>query len=503
MELGKKRWQTVSAVLLTSMMASTVVALTAAPASAAPGGIVISELNYHAGSDLDTDDFVELTNTSTTPVDISGWSFSAGVTGVFAAGTVIPGNGYFVVAKDATQFQATYGFAPDAVYGGNLSNGGETVTLVNGASDTVDTVTYADTAPWPTAPDGTGPSLELRNLMSDNTQAINWGASLATGGTPGARNSIDGTVGTNGPSVDAMTATPARPVPNQAVVVSARLVPGSTAQLTYKVMFGPDVVLPFLDNAASPGGAGDGVYSASIPGQAAGKLIRYRVDALSGTTAYAAPVTGDSMRYHGVVVLNSAVTTQLPVIEWFMEDAVYEDILANHRMDKFKGAAVWAYNGEVIDGVQMSVRGNSSRTAPKVSWKIQMPKGYTFDLGGKLEYPLDSPAAPANGWRSPLACARFIYHSRGVDRQTEPCRTAGGPHATTHARRARRSTTHLSRRKAAAPGDRIRSFYFVDFLRSAGDRQNHSGERDRADDWIAVRIAQRGGIECGGDPCED
>ncbi|WP_287930936.1 lamin tail domain-containing protein, partial [Arthrobacter sp.] len=387
MKLGSWHSRAVATIAMGAMMGTTLVALTAVPASADPGGIVLSELNYHAGSDLDTDDFLELANTSALPVDISGWSFSAGVTGVFAPGTVIAGKAYFVVARDAAQFATTYGFAPGAVYGGNLSNSGETVTLIDAAANTVDTVTYADTAPWPTSPDGTGPSLELRDLMSDNTIAANWAASLMAGGTPGAVNSVDGSG--SAPVVDALKATPARPAPNQPVVISAGLQPGSTAQLTYKVMFGPDVVLPFLDDAASPGGAGDGVYAATIPGQAAGLLLRYRVDAMAGGISYADPPAGDSVRYRGVVVLNSAVNTQLPVIEWFMEDAVYDDILANHRMDKFQGAAVWAYNGQVIDGVLMSVRGNSSRTAPKVSWKVELPKGYTFDLGGKMPYPLD------------------------------------------------------------------------------------------------------------------
>ncbi|WP_434620286.1 PKD domain-containing protein [Arthrobacter sp. A5] len=359
----------------------------AGPASAAAGGLVISELNYHAGSDLDADDFLELTNTSAAPLDISGWSFSAGVTGTFAAGTVVSAHGYFVVAKDAAQFQITYGFAPNAVYGGNLSNGGETVTVVDGALATIDTVTYADVAPWPTTPDGTGPSLELRDLMSDKTLPGSWGASLAAGGTPGARNSIDGAGGA--PVVGSLAANPARPAVNEAMVVSARLQPGSTAQLTYKVMFGADAVVPFLDDAASPGGAGDGVYSGSIPGQSAGKLIRYRVDATSGGTTYSEPAAGDSVRYRGVVVVNTAVGSQLPVIEWFMDDAVFNDILANHRQDDVQGAAVWSYNGQVIDGALMSVRGNSSRTDAKVNWKVELPKGYTFDLGGQLPYPLD------------------------------------------------------------------------------------------------------------------
>ncbi len=383
-------WRAASVGALTSMMAGMLVVLAAGPASAAPGGIVISELNYHAGSDLDVDDFLELTNTSAAPVDISGWSFSAGVTGTFAAGTVIGAKGYFVVAKDAVQFQTTYGFAPNAVYGGNLSNKGETVTVVDAALNTVDTVTYATAAPWPTSPDGTGPSLELRDLMADKSLPQSWGASLAAGGTPGARNSIDGSVGGAAAVVAALTAAPSRPADNQPVVVSARLEPGSTAQLTHKVMFGADVVVPFLDDAASPGGAGDGVYSASIPGQSAGKLIRYRIDAVSGGTAYSEPAKGDSARYRGVVVVNSAVSSQLPVIEWFMEDAVYDDILANHRQDDVQGAAVWSYNGQVVDAALMSVRGNSSRTDAKVNWKVEFPKGYTFDLGGQLPYALDS-----------------------------------------------------------------------------------------------------------------
>ena len=37
----------------------------------------------------------------------------------------------------------------------------------------------------------------------------------------------------------------------------------------------------------------------------------------------------------------------------------------------------------------MNVRGNSSRTDAKVNWKVEMPKGYEFDLGGQLPYPLD------------------------------------------------------------------------------------------------------------------
>ena len=57
-----------------------------------------------------------------------------------------------MVAKDAVQFQATYGFAPAAVYGGNLSNSGETVALRDATAATIDTVSFLDVDPWPVRP---------------------------------------------------------------------------------------------------------------------------------------------------------------------------------------------------------------------------------------------------------------------------------------------------------------------------------------------------------------
>ena len=142
---------------------------------------------YHALSDLDGDEFLELTNTGSTPVDLSGWSFS-GITLTLPAGTTIAAGGFLVVAKDAARFQATYGFAPAAVYTGNLSNGGETITLKDASGATIDTVTYVDVDPWPVTPDGTGPSLELIDATLNNNDSCQLGRlHRASGRTPPAR----------------------------------------------------------------------------------------------------------------------------------------------------------------------------------------------------------------------------------------------------------------------------------------------------------------------------
>jgi hypothetical protein len=359
--------------------------LVAAPAQAAAGQVVISELNYHAYTDLSTDDFLELTNVGDQPVDLSGYSFTAGVGGVLPPGTVLPAGGRFVASPDPVRFETVYGFAPDAVYTGNLSNSGEQVTLSDASLAVVDTVTYADSGDWPPAPDGNGPSLELRGLLADNSDPANWGASTTTGGTPGAVNTLDGTAPP--PQVKNLTVTPLRPDPGQPVTISGRLPAGSTAALTYTVMYAGEVSVPFLDDAASPGGAGDGVYAASVPGQAAGNLVRYRIDASAGGVDFSAPAAGDTINYEGYVVRNPAVVTNLPVIEWFMSDAVMADMLANHRFDDFQTPVPVAYDGQVFDNALFRIKGQSTRTAEKVSWAVELPSGHTLDWPS-IPYPV-------------------------------------------------------------------------------------------------------------------
>ena len=77
---------------------ASVLAVGSGTASADTGGVVISELNYHAGSDLDTDDFLELVNTSRRAgrhvrVDVHRGDHGA----TLPSGSVIPAGGYFVV----------------------------------------------------------------------------------------------------------------------------------------------------------------------------------------------------------------------------------------------------------------------------------------------------------------------------------------------------------------------------------------------------------------------
>jgi hypothetical protein len=70
-------------------------------------------------------------------------------------------------------------------FGGNLSNGGEPLRVVDAANANIAQFTYDDIAPWPLPPDGDGPALVLRAANLDPANGANWRASYAPGGKPG------------------------------------------------------------------------------------------------------------------------------------------------------------------------------------------------------------------------------------------------------------------------------------------------------------------------------
>ncbi|MBN1517255.1 CotH kinase family protein [Candidatus Sumerlaeota bacterium] len=157
----------------------------------ADSDIVINEIYYHAPSGDESEEFLELYNRGASAVDLNGWSFNDGIEFTFTTTTLMQPGDYLCLAPDLAVFSATHGSTIPVAgpYTLNLSNGGETVQLVNGALTVIDIVSYMDGGDWPSEPDGGGPSLELYDPASDNSLAGNWRASLSDGGTPGALNS--------------------------------------------------------------------------------------------------------------------------------------------------------------------------------------------------------------------------------------------------------------------------------------------------------------------------
>ncbi|HWI59144.1 MAG TPA: hypothetical protein VNZ22_18095, partial [Bacillota bacterium] len=137
-------------------------------------------------------EFVRLLNIGSVPVDLAAVRFTAGITFDFASGALRylhPGASALVVA-DLAAFQSRYGHACDASvageYTGSLANGGERLQWLSTNGVVLGDFTYGDSAPWPAAADGDGPSLLLRNPWNhpDPADPSNWMASAVPGGLP-------------------------------------------------------------------------------------------------------------------------------------------------------------------------------------------------------------------------------------------------------------------------------------------------------------------------------
>lgn len=153
-------------------------------------GLRITEIHYKPLDNGDTlgekYEFIELKNTGTTVVNVSGFSFSSGISCTIAPGTSILPDSFFVLAADVAAFSARYGFSPDGEYQNHLSNSGETLTLLDPSGELVYSVTYSDAAPWPKDPDKTGKSLvpKFSNELQDQNIGTNWTASYMVHGSP-------------------------------------------------------------------------------------------------------------------------------------------------------------------------------------------------------------------------------------------------------------------------------------------------------------------------------
>src|SRR5262245_26189451 len=150
------------------VVASFVLALASLGASTR-AQVVINEIHYNPTNA--NAEFFELYNRGASPVNVGNWSMANAVSFTLPPGTTIPAGGYLVMALSPATLQAETGYAGAIAWnaGGNLSNGGEIMTLRDAGLGTVDEVTYDDAAPWPLAPDGSGPSLELKNPALDNS----------------------------------------------------------------------------------------------------------------------------------------------------------------------------------------------------------------------------------------------------------------------------------------------------------------------------------------------
>jgi hypothetical protein len=167
----------------------------------------VTELQYHPADPTpaelaidptftqDDFEFLEIRNVGPGTIDLAGLQFTTGITFDFTGGAVTslgPGE-YAVVVESPTGFAARYPQAVSRVvgeYSGQLSNGGETITLLDALGQLVQSFTYDDNGPtWHPSTDGSGPSLVILNenaATSTWNDGASWRPSLFSQGSPGA-----------------------------------------------------------------------------------------------------------------------------------------------------------------------------------------------------------------------------------------------------------------------------------------------------------------------------
>jgi len=193
--------------------------------------------------------------------------------------------------------------------------------------------------------------------------------------TPGAANGVGSS--TLGPLVVEASHTPDIPLDNEPITVTASLTPTfyplDSVRLIYRVMFSNEVNVPMFDDGAhGDGAAGDGLWGATIPTNASnpGQMVRYYIyatDTQGGATRFPSFLEPkNSPQYFGTVVVDPALTNQLPVLQFFTADPVAATNFAGTR-----GSIFW--DGEFFDNIGVNAHGQTT-------WYVFAKKSMNFNL---------------------------------------------------------------------------------------------------------------------------
>jgi len=149
----------------------------------------ITELMYHPVEDVEVE-FLELLNTGSTDLDLTGVRISDGIDFEFPPMT-LGGGDYVVVTNDAAGFVLKYGSAVNLAgqYSGRLANGDDDIVLQLPVPYDAAALRFTYEDGWQPSTDGGGPSLIIADAAGSRPQwrdPASWLAGATVGGTPGS-----------------------------------------------------------------------------------------------------------------------------------------------------------------------------------------------------------------------------------------------------------------------------------------------------------------------------
>ena len=304
------------------------------------------------------EEYIELVNRGTEPVDLDGWQFSDGVDFVFPDVTIRCRVSTWWWPPTRPRSRPSIRELPmrSAGWTGRLSNSGEVIELTDDSGRLIDAVHYADSGDWAVrrpgpydrgqrgwvwdAPhDGDGRSLELVNVGFSNDYAHNWQASTIDGGTPGAANSVAAAdiapaIADGGPCADHPAS---RPTKSRSRLGSWMKTPtASPRRLFWRVSTldpGPFPEVAMLDDGEHGDGlAGDGVFGAVIPAQADGTIVEFYIQAVDGGgLGRTSPGPTDEAGTQDANMLY-----QVDDADWPIDVPLYRSIMTAQEWDTFR-----------------------------------------------------------------------------------------------------------------------------------------------------------------------
>ena len=217
-----------------------------------------------------------------------------------------------------------------------------------------------------------------------------------------------------GPIIREVTHAPTQPMPAGELAVTARVEPtfASVSDVRLFVRLGyyaegmplaPEGLAMHDDGVAPDVAAGDGIYSTAVPAAFLypGSMVRWYVRATDADGRASRdplfPLVNDSPQYYGTVVVNPAISSQLPTLIWFTENAAAASSRTGTRASVF-------FDGEFYDNIFVRQRGGA--TVGAGSKKFVFNKGHKFrfsdEYGRVEEFNLNQNGSDPSYLRQPL-----------------------------------------------------------------------------------------------------
>ncbi len=389
--------------------------------------LIINEVMYHPSSERDEEEFVEIFNRGSEPVDVAGWRLSGGVDFNFPELSLEAG-AFLIVAADPQSFQNIHGDQINVVgpWMGRLSNRSDTINLRDASDKRIDRVVYADEGDWALRArgpndrgsqgwvwlddhDGGGKSLERKSGELSAEFGQNWAASTVAQGTPGGVNSVAST--DLAPLIIETEHAP--PIPNSTddVVVTAQIVDEALNPLRVTLNWRVDGQsefnsTPMLDDGNSGDEvAGDRNYLASIPAQADLTVVEFFVEAADeagNLRSWPAPTAESGQATNALYQVIDAFDATIPwgpeshpqyfEVMTAMERQEFMEI--DRRSDAQMNATFISVDQSGIDvryNAGIRIRGSGSRNANPPNNRINIPSDHPWNGVTAINLNVDHP----------------------------------------------------------------------------------------------------------------